>query len=53
MHFLHIDMTQLVEILPHVRQGPTCYRQVISSHDIDYVEQHLFGPHKLRINIWL
>ena len=23
MSFLYIDMTQVVEILPHVRQGPT------------------------------
>ena len=53
MLFLHIDMTQVVEILPQVRGEltyPTKYRecwypgdarsQGISNHDIDYVEPH-------------
>ena len=50
MSFLHIDMTQVVEILPQIRQGPThsqyhgCWcpgdarSQDISSYDIDIVK---------------
>ena len=30
MSFLHIDMTQVVEILPQIRQGPTYSTQSIS-----------------------
>ena len=49
MSFLHIDMTQVVEILPHVREQLTyptyiqyheCWwpGNAISNHDICYVE---------------
>ena len=45
MSFLHIDRTQVVEILPQVRQEPTystypgsLRRQGISSNDIDLVK---------------
>ena len=59
MSLLHIDMTQVVEILPCVRQGPTCSIHIqylgfwwpgdaksrgISNHDIYYVEPDCFGP---------
>ena len=65
--FLHAGMTQIVEILPHVKQELTflhrqyhgCWcpgdarSQVISNHYIDYVEPELFGPCMLRVNLEL
>ena len=57
MPFLHTGMTQVVEILPHVKQKLTSTSQIswvlmawwrkepdISNHDIDYVEPKWFGP---------
>ena len=45
MSLLHNDMTDVVEIRFHVRQG----------HDFYNVEPHLFGPNILRVNcnIWM
>ena len=65
MSFLHIDLTQVVEILPQVRQGlPILHNQYhgcwwpgdarsqgISNHDIYNVELDHFGPHTLTVKI--
>ena len=66
LHFIsyhHTDMTQVVEILPHVIQELTCSTlhrgcrfsgdtrsQGISNHDIDYVEPEWSRPHTLTAN---
>ena len=64
MSLLHIDMTKVVEILAHARQGPAilhsqyhcCWwpgdarSHSISNHDIYYVEPDQFGPRTLRVN---
>ena len=65
MPFLHINMTQVVEILPQVRQGPTilhsqyhgCWcsgdarSQGISNHDFDLVKPRWLGPCTLMVKI--
>ena len=64
MSFLHIDLTQVLKILPQVREGPNilhnqyhgCWcpgdvrSQGISSHDIDLVKPRWLGPRTLRVN---
>ena len=58
--FIHIDTTQVVEILSQIRQEPTyqyhgCWclgslrNQGISSHDIDIVKRRWLGPRTLRV----
>ena len=63
--FLHTDMTQVVEILPRIRQEFTNSTESISwvlmfwrrrsqgigIHDIDYIEPEEFGPHTIKVLI--
>ena len=61
MSFLHIDKTQVIEILPQARHklilhshGCWCRGDArsrgISNHDTGYVEANYFGPRSLRVD---
>ena len=66
MALLHIDMTQVVQISPHIREGLTysiyyfsqyhcCWwlGDARSNHDIYYVEPDWFGPRTVWVNaLW-
>ena len=43
--FLHTDMTQVVEILSHVRQEPIYF----TYHEINLVKQGKVNPRTLRV----
>ena len=52
MSLLHIDMTQIVEILPQLRQGPT-YSEIVSIMGGDVLATQGARPSATMILTWL